>query len=604
MSDACAAAAAGHRSDHAGNPSGGTERPGRSSASKERSRFVAGSEYSGGTGSEAEEPAMATAEEPSAPAEEPSAPTSFAVSSPAPFVSETFAAAATTRHSAASCAGMEPASRSKNAAASASAARAPVEKSPPSPFPSASWFPFPFPFSTRASSSENAAAARVPQKKETEPLQRGGAKRGARGVPTAAAAAFFAESIAFAASVRPSLMAFAAAAAAVAPADVPGRNAAHIARTSSSARRSGSVRGVVGCPAARHNNGSAGFPEGTPNAASIASDAWRHTSHARDGVRDSSTSSGARASPARAAAAASAAEENASRVNAYVVASDCVAAASGGAPFASYRVARAGVDAASASRRRRQSCAADAAAPLLTRVSVHFSRAGFRGWGFRMGFRPIRLRPIRRLIDDGERAEERVFHRLRGGEEVRERVDVRVYLHAASALVGVGATPLGELRGGGAVGGDGGGERRRRERDGATRRKRRRARDARANRKSLRGRKSHGGVRGERVGGVRHGAKFERRGKRVREGIQGIQGIQGAGGGDGGGDAIDVVTDSFSVVTDSFSVVTDIFSVVTRYSPSSPIFSLRHRRASRRIHAATSSSWLGASPRARRARRP
>ena len=65
-------------------------------------------------------------------------------------------------------------------------------------------------------------------------------------------------------------------------------------------------------------------------------------------------------------------------------------------------------------------------------------------------------------------------------------------------------------------------------------------------------------MRGERVGGVRHGAKFERRGKRVREGIQGTGG--GGGGGDaidGGGDAIDVVTDIFSVVTHLFSVVTD-----------------------------------------------
>ena len=386
--------------------------------------------------------------------------------------------------------GWNRASRSKNAAAGrVRRARDRLKKHEPSPFPSAS---APAAARSRRARGALAAAARATRRNRAPPTRRREARR-PRGCPPSAAAAFFAESIAAGAAPFVRLdTAFAAAAAAVAPADVPGRNAAHT--RARPPRRDGGRRGEADAPRRARHSGGGG--RGAPNAASIASDAARHTSHARDGVRRSSTSSARARAPARrrGGGVGGGGERVAGQRVRYARAS-VAAARHGRAVRVVPRRAR--------GRRRRERL--QTKTPILrggrrrhradARFCPFFRARGARAGGFRRGF-AIRLRPIRRLIDDGERAEERVFHRLRGGEEVRERVDVRVYGTPRPRWSGDGATPLGELRGGGAIGGDGGGARGR-ERDGATRRKRRRARDARANRRRLRGRKSHGGVRGD-----------------------------------------------------------------------------------------------------------
>ena len=199
-----------------------------------------------------------------------------------------------------------------------------------------------------------------------------------------------------------------------------GWSAAHSARVRSSATRRSAERGIAGRPPCRHRSGSGGSPAGTPSAASARADACRHVSHASAGVvvvarggaaffsrrsdffvrevraassppsrppsfesvacivvpvavrSGASTSTSMLPTPRRAAASPSA--PIAARSRWYAVAKFCVAVASGGDPSSPRRMARAGVDRASASSRKRQSCASRNAAMAPSISSRALSR--------------------------------------------------------------------------------------------------------------------------------------------------------------------------------------------------------------------------------------
>ena len=400
-SASCAFAHAGHFRDHAGKPSAGVADAGDVFGKKsldDRSNAVPGSAYAGGSAdckrsAEGTTPASVSSAA-TVPSRAPSCSASTATAVVA--VPARAADAASAAHSAASVAGMAPASASSRLASVSASARAPA----------------------RAPSRGACVHA-----KKHSPSSAAARRDAPTGVPTAAAAASAAAASAAVVNVAASekgVSSDAATAGAAARASAPGWSAAHSARVRSSATRRSAERGIAGRPPCRHRSGSGGSPAGTPSAASARADACRHVSHASAGVvvvarggaaffsrrsdffvrevraassppsrppsfesvacivvpvavrSGASTSTSMLPAPRRAAASPSA--PIAARSRWYAVAKFCVAVASGGDPSSPWRMARAGVDRASASSRKRQSCASRNAAMAPSISSRALSR--------------------------------------------------------------------------------------------------------------------------------------------------------------------------------------------------------------------------------------